>query len=190
ACGTPWVTRCQAAAPDGGEPDTVPAPACWVRAERLLRGRPHAPHLPHLPKVTTIDRRAEQDGRTWRVAAGEDLQRVLDQAALGDTIELEAGAEFTGNFILRHKPGQGWLVIRSADHASLPPPGVRVGPEHASHMARLISPNTRPVLRSELRAQRYFLRGLEITTSHDHTQSTAANLVLLGYGDGSYSATE
>jgi hypothetical protein len=34
------------------------------------------------------------------LAAGANLQAALDSAAPGDTIELPAGATFTGNFVL------------------------------------------------------------------------------------------
>src|SRR5688500_14648293 len=56
---------------------------------------------------------------TVRVGAGEDLQAALEQARPGDTILLEAGATFRGNFTLPNKQGttgqqEQWITIRSA----------------------------------------------------------------------------
>jgi hypothetical protein len=44
-------------------------------------------------------------GKTVTLAAGANLQAALDSAVPGDTIELPAGATFTGNFVLPQKNG-------------------------------------------------------------------------------------
>lgn len=85
----------------------------------------------------------ELAGTVHQVAAGEDFQAVLDAAAPGDVIELEAGAVFTGPFLLPRKqpspdPARLWILIRSgAPDRPLPPEGQRVDPSHAVHMATL-----------------------------------------------------
>jgi hypothetical protein len=72
--------------------------------------------------------------------AGDNLQAALDNAQLGDTIVLQAGATFTGPFKLPNKTmGSGWIYVVSSKLASLPSPGQRVGPGNAVNMARIVS---------------------------------------------------
>ena len=47
-------------------------------------------------------------------APDDDLQAALDRARPGDTLLLEAGATYTGNFVLPAKDGTRPIVIRSA----------------------------------------------------------------------------
>src|SRR5262245_4921375 len=56
----------------------------------------------------------ENNSGTRSVAAGGDLQKALDEAKPGETITLEAGAVFTGNFILRRKAGDGVITLTSS----------------------------------------------------------------------------
>ena len=68
------------------------------------------------------------------VAAGTNLQEVLNNAHCGDTLLLQAGATFTGSY---HLPAKGcddkhWIIIRtSAPDSSLPPEGTRMSPCYA-----------------------------------------------------------
>src|SRR5581483_9408357 len=57
----------------------------------------NSPQLPLKHVDTSIPRVA---GRTIKVAAGENLQRALDQARPGDELLLPSGAVFAGNFVL------------------------------------------------------------------------------------------
>ena len=90
----------------------------------------------------------------WPVAAvdtlvrrGGDLQAALNAARPGDTILLEAGATFVGNFRLPVHEGTAVVTIRSAaPAASLPPAGTRIGPEFQAHLPKLRSPNAKPAL--------------------------------------------
>lgn len=73
-------------------------------------------------------------GKTWKVPSGGDLQPVLNRARCGDTIALEAGAEFTGHFVLPAKDcdDNHWIIIRtSAADTALPPEGTRITPCYA-----------------------------------------------------------
>jgi hypothetical protein len=81
------------------------------------------------------------------VHAGDDLQAALDQAQPGDTILLDAGAIFRGNFVLGVKSGTSYITIRSntADNL-LPPAGTRITPAAASLLAKIQSPNDNPAL--------------------------------------------
>jgi len=91
----------------------------------------------------SIDLRVISPGVVIRVNAGGDFQAALQQAAPGDTIELEAGAVFQGPFVLpykqaSHDPERDWITIQSGASASaLPRAGVRVSPADAGAMARL-----------------------------------------------------
>lgn len=100
-------------------------------------------------------------GQTIHVAAGGDLQAAIDAALPGDEITLEAGATFTGNFVLPAKASDGWIVIRS-DGAGLPGEHVRVGLADAVHMPTLVTPSDLPVLRTEGVAHHYRLVGLHL----------------------------
>ena len=65
------------------------------------------------------------------VKAGGDLQDAIDRAACGDTLKLEAGATFTGKFLLPKKACDDahWIILRtSAPDTALPPEGTRLTP--------------------------------------------------------------
>jgi len=89
-----------------------------------------------LPRTTVQSTLADTPapGSTINVAAGANLQTVLNNANCGDTIQLQAGATFTGSFILPAKncEDSNWIIIRtSASDASLPPEGTRINPCYA-----------------------------------------------------------
>jgi hypothetical protein len=109
------------------------AAACVVHGVGLAATLPTAPQ--------TFDTTyAAPAGATLTVAAGGDLQAALNQAQLGDTIVLQAGATFTGPFKLPNKTtGTGWIYVVSSNLASLPSPGQRVGPNNAVNMPKIVS---------------------------------------------------
>ena len=117
---------------------------------------------------------------TITVRAGENLQDAIDRAQPGNTIELEAGARFIGNFVLPPKEGASYITIRSATpDAQLPPPGVRIRPADAPRLAMLQSPNEWPVIQTAPGAHHWRLLFLEIGPN-----ATPAN-DLIRFGDGS-----
>jgi hypothetical protein len=73
-------------------------------------------------------------GSIIAVNAGGDLQAALNNAHCGDTIELQAGATFTGRFTV---PAKGcdinhWIIVRTnAPNSALPAEGQRVTPCYA-----------------------------------------------------------
>jgi hypothetical protein len=71
-------------------------------------------------------------GSILPVKGAEELQNALDAAKCGDTVELQAGATFTGEFRLSAKTcdDQHWIIIRSSSTA-LPPEGTRLTPCYA-----------------------------------------------------------
>ena len=73
-------------------------------------------------------------GRTRVVKSGGDLQGAIEQAACGDTIQLEAAVAFAGKFVFPYKKcdDSHWITIRtSAPDSALPPEGTRLTPCYA-----------------------------------------------------------
>jgi len=125
-------------------------------------------------------------GNITLVTAGASLQQALNAAQCGDTLELQAGATFSGSFTLPAKPcdDQHWITIRtSAPNSALPPEGIRLTPCFAgvaslparpalncqstqNVMARLLmpKPGDGPIVFAA-GANHYRLLGLEITRS-------------------------
>jgi hypothetical protein len=75
------------------------------------------------------------------VRRGGDLQAAIDRARPGDTITLEAGATFTGAFVLPNKPGSEFITIRSsAKDSELPEIDQRIEPKKfARSLPRIVS---------------------------------------------------
>jgi hypothetical protein len=145
----------------------------------MATGRAVAPGRPELPRVTVDTEYRAGGGKTISVRRGGKVQAALDSATPGDTIELEAGATFTGRFVLSKKTGDGWITIRSSAHAQLPPPGTRVGPEHAPLMAKLVPAHpTEPAIITQTGAHHYRLTGLEVTASPGAGQMNNALIIL------------
>ena len=115
---------------------------------------------------------------TTSVAAGGNLQAAIDNASAGDTILLQAGATFTGNFVVRS--GKQSLTIRSsAADALLPVSGQRTSPQYAPYLPKLQSPNSGAALTIEPGASYITLLHLELLQSANGSSS----LIELGYVD-------
>ena len=89
-----------------------------------------------LPRVYVQSSMADTPapGTTITVNAGGDLQSALNSANCGDTISLQSGAVFSGNFSIPAKScdDQHWIIIRtSAADSALPPEGTRINPCYA-----------------------------------------------------------
>ena len=99
---------------------------------------------------------------TITVNAGGDLQAALNKAVPGDTILLQAGATFTGNFVLPKKSGSTFIIVRSsAATGSLPAAGVRMTSGYAALLPKIKSPNTNPALQTATGAHHWQLQFLE-----------------------------
>jgi hypothetical protein len=73
-------------------------------------------------------------GSTITVNSGGDLQSALNSASCGNTIQLQAGATFTGTFTFPAKScdDDHWIIVRtSADDSTLPAEGIRLTPCYA-----------------------------------------------------------
>ena len=127
---------------------------------------------------------ARAAAQTIYVAAGGNLQQALNAAQPGDTVLLQEGAEFVGNFVLPVKTGTGWITVRSsAPDNVLPVAGVRIRPQDAPHLARLRSPSSSPALRTAAGAHHWVLRYLEFGANHNGVGD------ILQIGDGSSAQT-
>jgi hypothetical protein len=119
---------------------------------------------------------------TLAVPAGGDLQAALDMAQPGDTIVLEAGATYIGNFKLPAKNGNSYVVLRSGgDARALPRPGTRISPAHAPRLAKLKSPNEFAALTADAHAHHWRLELLEFLAN----VNGAGDIIALGSGSQS-----
>jgi hypothetical protein len=120
---------------------------------------------------------------TINVPAGGDFQQALDSAQAGDVITLAAGAFYKGPFELPPNPGSDYITIRTnAGDSLLPAPGVRITPEYASFLPKLVADWTEhlPVIRTVQGSSHYQFIGVEISpTAGTHL------LQLVQLGDGS-----
>jgi hypothetical protein len=120
---------------------------------------------------------------TITVNAGGNLQAALDAAQPGDTIVLQAGAVFTGNFVLPAKGGTSYITIRSAaPDGSLPAAGTRITPAYAGVLPKVRSDHNGAAFRTAAGAAYWRLLFLEILPSES---TSSANLVELGGGGSS-----
>ncbi len=118
------------------------------------------------------------EATTFTVNAGGDLQAAINAAQPGDTILLQAGATFTGNYKLPAKGGSTYITIRSAAaDSSLPAAGVRITPGYASLLPKIRATSNGPAMKVMSGATYWRLMFLEFLPS---SSTTAANLVEFG----------
>lgn len=130
----------------------------------------YAPHAP-----------LEFAGNTIVVKAGGDFQAALERAKPGDTIQLQAGATFKGNFNLPKKPGNEFITVRSsATDTQLPPAGTRLNPpQYAPVLPKLASPNNEPTLTAFDGAHHFRFIGVEFLGTKDGV----GNIIKIGSGE-------
>ncbi|MDQ4120844.1 MAG: hypothetical protein M3209_05315 [Acidobacteriota bacterium] len=123
-------------------------------------------------------------GKIINVRRGGNLQAALNQARPGDTIVLEAGAEFVGSFELPNKEGEGIITIQSSRVAELPE-NVRVKPEQAQLMPKILSPGKgAAAITTAPRAHDYRFAGVMFSSKGDYVYN------LLDLGSDSYKKLE
>src|SRR4029079_9296337 len=114
------------------------------------------------------------------VRSGEDLQAALNAAKAGDEIRLEAGATFTGNFVLPVFAGNAPVTIRTdLPDSAVPAGNQRVTPETASRFARLVSPNSHAAVSTAPGAHDWHLVAFEMRANRNGAGD------ILQIGDGS-----
>ncbi|HEX9426053.1 MAG TPA: hypothetical protein VF899_22640, partial [Pyrinomonadaceae bacterium] len=123
--------------------------------------------------------------RTITVGRKDSLQSAINAAQYGDTIILEAGASYTGSFVLPPKSGTGEIIIQSSRVSELPE-GVRVNPSQSALLARIQSATpAEPVVKTVAGAHHYRFAGIEFSTS------TASVVVydLIRFGESRHTQT-
>jgi hypothetical protein len=137
--------------------------------------------LPETPRASMEIPPLTVTGRIVAIPANGNLQAALDAAQPGDTLVLEAGATYTGPFMLPNKAGAGWITLQSSRlEQGLPPAGVRAGPEHADAMPKLVTRHGSALIAAD-GAHHYRLVGLEIAPAPG---VYLYNLVDIGTGHG------
>lgn len=113
------------------------------------------------------------------VPAGGDLQEALNNARPGDTIYLQPGATYTGNFILRPRQGNNTrpTTIRTAGPDPVPA-GERMSPDRAATLAKLRSPNNLPALATAPLARGWRVELVEFLANREG----AGDIITLGDG--------
>jgi hypothetical protein len=163
----------------------------WVTAMGFVLlaywpGSSEAAQLPTLPQIAVDTTYSPPSGNTITVNAGGNLQTALNNAQLGDTIVLQAGATFTGPFTLPNKTtGSGWIYIRSSAYSSLPASGTRVSPSDASNMPKLVAGAGNDIIHTGSNAHHYRFVGIEIKPT---SGSFIYTLVQLGNNETSASS--
>ena len=132
----------------------------------------------------------EVAGNIITVKAGGNFQDALNRAKAGDTIMLQAGATFTGNFNLPKKAGDEFITIRtSAADAQLPPADARLDPKkYAAALPKIVTANSDSVISAVNGAHHFRFVGVEFSvakpqldvwkliTIGDDEQTTAAQV--------------
>lgn len=147
---------------------------------------------PSAPPAVILDTTYPRtEGRTIAVRGGANgadrLQAAFNQAAPGDVIVLDAGAQFVGNFTISSKPDASgkWLIVRSSAANKLPA-DARVSPGDASLMPKLISPNADAALKTAPGAHHVRFVGIEFAVA----PNWPTNYGLVLFGDGGSAQTE
>lgn len=122
--------------------------------------------------------------------ADGDLQAALKAAKFGDTIILQAGATYSGPFVLPYKgTGSGtdadYITIRTSDLAGISREGERIKPgQHARAMPRIVSTNQQ-ALSAEPQAHHFRFIGVEFSPAANSRY--VYNLIDLGNAETAYS---
>jgi hypothetical protein len=119
-------------------------------------------------------------GANVTVRAGDDLQAAINEARPGDVLRLEAGATFTGNFVLPAKaPGEPITIRTSTDDRRLPSEHDRVAPAHQSLLPTIAQQGAEPALRTAPGAKGWRLVGIRFAGNG------SGDLITLGDGGDS-----
>jgi hypothetical protein len=123
---------------------------------------------------------------TVTVPAGGDLQAALDGAQPGDVILLASGATYIGHFRLPVKEGSAYITVRTAAaDGALPAAETRVGPQHASALAKLASPDlSAPTLTTAAGAHHWRIELVEFVGNG------GADMITLGAGGSQTEMTQ
>jgi hypothetical protein len=161
-------------------PPSVAARQAVVEDEQVSGKKPALP----VPYVDSPIARPPRRLLAVRAHSAQDFQAALNSAMPGDTIQLEAGASYTGNFTLPKKSGAQteWIVIRtSAGDSAIPAKGTRVDPESARSFPKIISPNGDPAISAAPGAHHFRFIGIEFSLAPE----VSKNYGLIAFGSSS-----
>lgn len=191
SAGTPSAPTQGSIPPPASPPTTKPAPPpntkpTWPTAPGFL--------APELPQATVnLALPAQGTSTCPTLTTGSDcirnvpardatsFQNAINAATCGDTIVLQAGSTYSGNFTIPATSCTGWVEIVSSNMSSLPAPGNRVSPSETANMPVISTPNAAPAIAFLPNSNHWRVIGAEITTSHNSLSDTVYNLVMLGY---------
>ena len=120
---------------------------------------------------------------TILVPSGGDLQAALTSAQPGDTIVLQQGATYVGNFTLPNKGGASLITLETSPQG-LPGEGARIGPGQAPALAKLRSPNNMPALQTAPDAHGWRIALIEFQAN----AGGAGDIITLGDGSSAQSS--
>ncbi|MEO5905164.1 MAG: hypothetical protein ABIQ11_00445, partial [Saprospiraceae bacterium] len=143
------------------------------------------PALPQIRIQTSFD--LPTGGQLMKVNSSAAFQFALNNAQLGDIIELQAGNTFYGPFTLPEKTtGTGWIYIISSAYSNLPPPCTRVSPADVTNMpAIVIGANNGGTINTASNAHHYRFVGIEFKPVNGNF---IYNIVYIGNGETSADA--
>jgi hypothetical protein len=118
---------------------------------------------------------------TIAVPTGGDLQGALTNAQPGDTIVLQPGAAYVGNFTLPNKSGALFITLQTAP-GGLPGEGARIAPGRP--LATLRSPNSAPALQTAPGAHHWRIVLLEFLPN----AGGVGDIITLGDGSSAQTA--
>jgi hypothetical protein len=132
---------------------------------------------PALPRSYISTTFSPPTGTSRPAHTSTDFKNALNSANPGDTIVLDAGAVYRGNFTLPAKtnPNNQWIYIVSSAYSSLPVPGTRVAPVDAANMPKIVSPYVTSTILAPPGANHYRLVGLEVTTASTQGGTSTQN---------------
>lgn len=117
--------------------------------------------------------------RIINVGPRDSVQAAINAAQYGDTIVIQAGETFTGNFVLPQKTGTGEIVIQSSRINELPE-NIRVNPSQSALFPKLQTTNSDPVITTAAGAHHYRFQGIEFSSS----SASTAVYDLIRFGGG------
>src|SRR5437588_11795509 len=151
-----------------------------AEAQSVIQSLPQAA----LPQVYLDTTYSPSLGNTIAVPAGGDFQAALNSANPGDTIQLAAGASYTGPFTLPNKAGAGWIYIQSSALSSLPVPGNRISPALAGLMPKILASGS-AAIQTASGAHQYRFIGIEFAPTPGLVSGPQYSPVHLGSGETS-----
>ena len=148
-------------------PGAGPSVDSRTQSQPTTQAESKSESAPELPKAHVAISVPRLEGKVIKVGKTDNLQAAINDAHPGDEIQIEAGAEFTGNFVLPAKSAgpqdqkPSWITITSQS-TQLPAEGVRVTPAAARLMPKLVSSNAAAALSAAPGAGGYRLIGIEV----------------------------